>query len=101
MANEEDEERGDKRAILGAIRAAKKQQLPRKITEPIPQATSNKAKKAKRARVGKSGFDADVKSKGKGEGARAAKNDGVGLGGKKGKGGKPGAGKGKPGKGRK
>lgn len=103
MALEEDAEYDDGKQIAASIRSVKKAIRPVKITEDqpkIPGAGGKKKadkKKGPKIKIGKGVFDTEFGKKGeaaRGEGARAGRYDGVGLGGKKGKGG-PKGGKGK------
>ncbi|CED85271.1 dead-domain-containing protein [Phaffia rhodozyma] len=119
MAIEEDAEYNDGNQIAASIRGVKKALRPVKITEDQPKVASlSKPKKkkptvggagggGKKIKIGKGAFDTEFGKKGEAartEGARAGRYDGVGLGGKKGKGGGtkgkggPKGGKGKGGK---
>lgn len=94
MAREQDEKEGHTPVLNGAIRAAKKAARPVKITEKQPNIDPKANKKRKVVKKSKSAFDDDSSKRGgKGEGARAGRSDGVGLGGKK-KGGSKGGKKG-------
>lgn len=100
MANEDDEELGDRGAVHASIRSAKKAARPAKIGVPEKRPTKSKGKDRKSgpkkvtARAG-GAFDRDFGQKGgaaaspgRREGVRAKKGDTVGGMGKK-KGGKP------------
>jgi ATP-dependent RNA helicase DDX27 len=93
MAKEEDAAYEEStRAVDASIRSAKKALRPTKITEPEAKPLRQTKPKAaregpakKKIRIGKGAFDTEFGKKNEkavGEGARAGRNDGVGLGGK-------------------